>query len=88
MKNDPTPVKRLALGFLLVGVVLIGGYVVMVGVVCLWVGMHSTHRDGFWVPLLAGGLTVAVVLRLVIPAARGLRRALRGGPVGPKLDDY
>jgi hypothetical protein len=88
MEQDASAVKKALLSVLLSAVVLLGGYGVLVGAVCIWVGARSTHQDGFWVPLLAGGLTVAVVFLVFIPAVRALRRALRGSQAGPELEGY
>jgi len=88
MENDASAVKKAFLAVLLSAVVLLGGYGILVGAVCIWVGARSTHQDGFWVPLVAGGLTVAVVLLVFLSAARALRRALRGSAVGPGLEGY
>lgn len=88
MGREVSPTKKMFLALLLCAVTLLGGYGVLVGAVCIWVGARSAHLAGFWVPLLAGVLTVTVALLAILPAVRALVRALRGGAPAPELEGY
>ena len=85
-EREPFPFKRGAVTLLLGVIWMATAYVVFVGAVCLWVGMCNTSREGFWMPLLVGGLTVATALRLAFPLASGLRSALREKEEAQDLD--
>lgn len=68
------PLLVLALGAVWTGAV----FVAFLGAVSAWVGICNMHRQGFWVPLVVGGLTIGIALRLVFPLAGALRTALSG----------
>lgn len=88
MKRGASPMRKGVLALVLSGVALLGGYGVLIGAVCIWVGVQSTQREGFWVPVLAGVLTVCVVLLVVLPSIRALCHAFLGGSVRPELEGY
>ncbi|MFO7783644.1 MAG: hypothetical protein ACQET7_06100 [Thermodesulfobacteriota bacterium] len=75
--RDPITFKGAVLNLLLLVVWATVGYVVFLGGACVWVGICSVHRQGFWVPILVGCLTIAIVLRAAFPLAGGLRAALQ-----------
>ena len=74
--REPFPLRGMIL-FLLLGALWAGAaYVVFVGAASIWVGVCNLHRQGFWVPLAVGGLTIGMALRLAFPLASALRNAL------------
>ena len=76
--REPFPLRSPLL-FLVLGAVWAGAAgVVFLGAVSVWVGICSMHRPGFWMPLVVGGLTVGIALRLALPLTGSLRAALRG----------
>jgi membrane protein implicated in regulation of membrane protease activity len=75
--QDHITPKSVGLNLLLAAIWTAAGYVVFVGGVCMWVGVSNIHRQGFWVPILAGCLTIGIVLWWTFTAAAWLRSALR-----------
>ena len=76
--REPFPFRSPLL-FLVLGAVWAGAAcVVFLGAVSVWVGICNMHRQGFWVPLVVGGLTIGTALRLAVPLAGALRTALSG----------
>jgi hypothetical protein len=47
-----------------------------IAAVSLWVGFSHQDREGFWVPLLAGCLLVALAVLLYIRLLRALLKAM------------
>jgi uncharacterized membrane protein HdeD (DUF308 family) len=62
---------------LLVFSALVAAYLVFLGVISVSVGLHHTDQEGSWMPLLAGGLCILVVLWLLFRVARSLLQTLR-----------
>ena len=62
---------------LLVFSALVAAYLVFLGVISVSVGLQHTDQDGSWMPLLAGGLCILVVLWLLFRVARSLLQTLR-----------
>jgi uncharacterized membrane protein HdeD (DUF308 family) len=56
---------------------LVAAYLVFLGVISISVGLQHTRQEGSWMPLLAGGLCIPVVLWLLFRVARSLFRTLR-----------
>ncbi len=86
--RDAVSFKRVILNLLLAAVWIAVGYVVFVGGVCVWVGLSNAHRPGFWVPVLAGCLTIGIVLWSAFPVAGGLRAAFQGRAVKSDNGSY
>ena len=88
--RDPAELKTLLLFLLLIGLWGGCGYALFVGAICVWVGIDHFQETGAWVPIVAGGLTIAAVLRLALPLGRLIRGAIRGkgaeADLGPFLD--
>ena len=62
---------------LLVFSALVAAYLVFLGVISVSVGLQHTDQEGSWMPLLAGGLCILVVLWLLFRVARSLLQTLR-----------
>lgn len=41
---------------------LLVAYIIFASIVSIWVGLSHLHQDGFWMPILAGILTMILVL--------------------------
>ena len=48
--------KKGAIIFLMISWGLIGAYSLFIGLWSVWIGITHGSQDGFWVPILAGGL--------------------------------
>jgi uncharacterized membrane protein HdeD (DUF308 family) len=64
--------KNPFLWVLLVLSALAAAYLVFLGVISISVGLQHTDQEGSWMPLLAGGLCILVVLWLLFRVARSL----------------
>jgi len=62
---------------LLVCSTLVAAYLVFLGVISISVGLRHTDQEGSWMPLLAGGLCILVVLWFLFRVARSLLQTLR-----------
>jgi len=62
---------------LLVCSALVAAYLVFLGVISISVGLQHTDQEGSWMPLLAGGLCILVVLWLLFRVARSLLQTQR-----------
>jgi uncharacterized membrane protein HdeD (DUF308 family) len=62
---------------LLVCSALVAAYLVFLGVISISVGLQHTDQEGSWMPLLAGGLCILIVLWLLFRVARSLLQTLR-----------
>ena len=69
--------KNPLLWVLLVCSALVAAYLVFLGVISISVGLQHTDQEGSWMPLLAGGLCILVVLWLLFRVARSLLQTLR-----------
>jgi uncharacterized membrane protein HdeD (DUF308 family) len=69
--------KNPFLWVLLVVSALAAAYLVFLGVISISVGLQHTDQEGSWMPLLAGGLCILVVLWLLFRVARSLLQTLR-----------
>jgi hypothetical protein len=65
--------------FLVLGAVWVGAaYVMLLGAVSVWVGVIHMHRQGFWMPVVVGLLTIGATLRLAFPLTSVMRTACSG----------
>ncbi len=62
---------------LLVFSALGAAYLVFLGVISISVGLQHTDQEGSWMPLLAGALSILVVLWVLFRVARSLLQILR-----------
>jgi hypothetical protein len=58
----PSPKKRTAGALLAAAFSLAASYAGYIGLVSIRVGVGNQDRDGYWMPILVGGLIVALVL--------------------------
>ena len=52
-------------------------YGLFLGATSVWVGLSHLPQEGFWAPLLAGALLIALIVWLYVRLVLGLTRALR-----------
>ncbi len=71
------PLKNLSLWCLLIGFGLVAAYVIFVALVSVWFGLQNMHQDGFWVPVLAGAVSIVAVAWVSISILRYLLGHLR-----------
>jgi hypothetical protein len=53
--------KKLGLWLAILAFGLVTAYVILIGVVSMSTGLHHPEKDGFWVPILAGGLCILTI---------------------------
>jgi len=58
------PLKNISLWFLLIGLGIVVGYVVFIALISIGIGLNHLQQDGFWIPILAG--TVSIVCCLCV----------------------
>jgi membrane protein implicated in regulation of membrane protease activity len=71
IQREPFPAKTVCLWALLVLCGLSTAYIVFIAVVCISVGLTRFPQDGFWVPVLTGGITAILILWLFGRVCRG-----------------
>jgi len=69
--------KNPFLWVLLVFSALVAAYLVFLGVISISVGLQHPDQEGSWMPLLAGGLCILLVLWLFFRVGRSLLQTLR-----------
>jgi apolipoprotein N-acyltransferase len=52
-------------------------YGLFIGVTSVWVGISQWHQQGFWAPVLAGALLIALIVWLYLRVVIAIRKALR-----------
>jgi uncharacterized membrane protein HdeD (DUF308 family) len=63
-------VKKLSLWAALLALGLVAAYVIFLGALSLTAGLRQPDKDGFWVPIVAGGLCIVIVTWLFFRFAR------------------
>ena len=64
--HEPFPLKKMGLRFLLACCCLLIVYIIFIAVVSIKVGINHLHQDGFWMPILAGTISIIVILWLFL----------------------
>ncbi len=62
ISREPFPLKNLGLWSLFFLSALLATYIIFASVVSIWVGLSHLNQDGFWMPILAGILTMILVV--------------------------
>lgn len=75
--TDEHPLKKAFLWAAIVLCGLVSAYLLFVGAISLWVALTHMDRPGFWVPLLASGLALPVILILCQKTIRLLLRLMK-----------
>jgi hypothetical protein len=68
--------KRVSLWAVMGCCALVNAYLAFICLISLWVGLTSSDRPGFWVPLAAGALALPLVVFLGHRIIRRLRHLL------------
>ena len=72
IQREPFPFKTIALWSILVLFGLGTAYLIVIAVVCVWVGLNHFPQDGFWVPILTGTIPTFFILWLFVRVSRGI----------------
>ena len=62
----PVPLKKVGLWLLLVLCGLSTGYIVLIGMISIWMGLNHSEEQGFWMPILTGSLAIMIILWLFL----------------------
>jgi cytochrome c biogenesis protein CcdA len=75
--REPYPFKNLIFKVLVLCAGLLLADALLVAATSLWVGFFHQERQGFWVPIFAGGLLAVLAVWLFIRFLRALLKAMR-----------
>jgi hypothetical protein len=64
--------KKLTLWLAVFGLGLVTAYVTLIGIVSISTGLHHLHKDGAWMPIAAGGMSILVMTWLLYRTVRFL----------------
>jgi len=64
--QEPFPLKNFSLWSLLIVLGLIIGYIILIALISINVGLNHLQQDGFWVPILAGVISIVGCLWLFL----------------------
>lgn len=78
-REDLNTFKRTLVFVFFFGLLLVSGFCLLICVICILVGLGSTHLDGFWVPIFAGALGMCLILCFSVPIVRVLLKTVSGG---------
>jgi membrane protein implicated in regulation of membrane protease activity len=70
IQRDPFPFKMIGLWSILILCSLATVYLILIALVCVWVGLNHFPQDGFWVPILAGTIPTFFILWLFVRISR------------------
>jgi hypothetical protein len=70
--RQPIPLKRIGLHCVLISCCLLAVYLSFISLISVWVGLGYTSQSGFWVPILAGGISLILVLWALLRIVRHL----------------
>ncbi len=62
ISHEPLPLKTLGLWSLFLLFALLAAYIIFAAIVSIWVGLSHVQQDGFWMPIVAGILSMILVL--------------------------
>ena len=72
---EPFAFKNLLVKIVVLCAALLLADALLVAATSLWIGYVHQDRQGFWVPLLAGGLLAVLALWLFVRFIKALRKA-------------
>jgi hypothetical protein len=56
---------------------LVAACIAFVSIVSIWVGIEHPHQSGFWVPILAGTLSFAIIAWIFLAVTKSIRRQIK-----------
>jgi len=62
ISHEPLPLKNLGLWSLFLLFALLTAYIIFAAIVSIWVGLSHVQQNGFWMPIVAGILSMILVL--------------------------
>jgi hypothetical protein len=68
--NEAIPLKNLSLCVLLIGIGVLLAYIFIIALISIHVGLNHLQQDGYWVPVLAGTLSIIGCLWLFLFISR------------------
>ena len=77
IQREPFPLRKIGLWSILALCGLVTAYLIVIAVVCIWIGLNHFPRDGFWVPILAGTIPTIFILWLFMRVSRGILNRMR-----------
>jgi cytochrome c biogenesis protein CcdA len=70
--NNEFPLRNTVLKSLITGMGIIVAYIVFIALISINVGFTHLNQDGFWVPILAGIISIVALLWLFISFSRSM----------------
>lgn len=64
--HAPFPLKNFGLRFLFACCCLMTVYIIFIALISIKVGINHLHHDGFWMPILAGTISIIAMLCLFL----------------------
>lgn len=58
IRDEPLPIKKIGLRILLICLGFIISYIIFIALISINIGFRHLNQDGFWVPILAGILSI------------------------------
>ena len=77
ISHEPLPLKNLGLWSLILLCALLTAYILFAAIVSIWVGLSHVEQDGFWMPILAGFLSMLLVLWPFLRFSRFILNAMK-----------
>lgn len=77
MNKKAVPLKNISLSVLLIGTGVLLAAVFMIALVSIQVGLNHLQQDGFWVPVLAGSLSIIGCLWLFLFMSRFMMNKMK-----------
>jgi uncharacterized membrane protein HdeD (DUF308 family) len=77
ISHEPLPLKNLGLWSLFLLFALLAAYIVFAAIVSIWVGLSHPQQDGFWMPIVAGILSIILVLWPFLRLSRLILNSLK-----------
>ena len=72
ISREPLPLKNISLWFVLICGGLIAAYIVFVAIISIYVGVNHMQQDGFWMPILAGMISIIVILWIFLGFSKSI----------------
>jgi uncharacterized membrane protein HdeD (DUF308 family) len=77
ISREPLPLKNLGLWSLFLLSALLTAYIIFATIVSIWVGLSNVQQDGFWMPILAGILSMILAWWLFLRFSRFILNSMK-----------